>query len=98
MLAGVLELSRPNEAKTRKELIDPALKKAGWDVNNPEQVPIEIPERDGKCYYFIATLYLAHLRVTAADLALSVVVPRAATPVYFFQVFANLQASSHPGV
>jgi len=38
-------LSNPsrNEAKTRKELIDPALKKAGWDVNNPEQVRIEIP-------------------------------------------------------
>ena len=43
MLMGVTELSGPNEATTRKELIDPALKKAGWDVNNPEQVRIEIP-------------------------------------------------------
>ncbi len=40
---GVMELPGPNEAKTRKELIDPALKKAGWDVNNPEQVRTEIP-------------------------------------------------------
>ncbi len=43
MLPGALELFRPNEAKTRKELIDPALKKAGWDVNNPDLVRIEIP-------------------------------------------------------
>jgi hypothetical protein len=43
MLMGVTELSGLNEARTRKELIDPALKKAGWDVNNPEQVRIEIP-------------------------------------------------------
>jgi type I restriction enzyme, R subunit len=34
---------RPNEARTRKELIDPALKKAGWDVNNHDQVGLEIP-------------------------------------------------------
>lgn len=33
----------PNEAKTRKELIDPALSKAGWDVNNPSLVGLEIP-------------------------------------------------------
>jgi len=32
----------PSEAKTRKELIDPALKKAGWDVNDPAQVGTEI--------------------------------------------------------
>ena len=31
------------EAKTRKELIDPALEKAGWDLSNPDQVGIEIP-------------------------------------------------------
>ena len=31
------------EARTRKELIDPALKRAGWDVDNPTQVGIEIP-------------------------------------------------------
>jgi len=29
-------VSTPTEAKTRKELIDPALKKAGWDVGNVE--------------------------------------------------------------
>ncbi len=33
----------PNEARTRKELIDPALRKAGWDVTNPIQVGTEIP-------------------------------------------------------
>lgn len=32
-----------NEAQTRKDLIDPALQKAGWDVGNPAQVGIEIP-------------------------------------------------------
>ena len=31
------------EAKTQKELIDPALEKAGWDLGNPDQVGIEIP-------------------------------------------------------
>jgi hypothetical protein len=31
------------EAKTRRELIDPALKKACWDVGNPDQVGLEIP-------------------------------------------------------
>ena len=33
----------PTEVKTRKELIDPALKRAGWDVVNPDQVGLEIP-------------------------------------------------------
>lgn len=33
----------PSEASTRKELIDPALKKAEWDVHNSAQVGIEIP-------------------------------------------------------
>ena len=33
----------PDEAKTRKELIDPALEKAGWNVKNQNQVGIEIP-------------------------------------------------------
>lgn len=33
----------PNEAKTRKELIDPALKRAGWDVSDPARVGLEIP-------------------------------------------------------
>ncbi len=36
-------MPNPTEAKTRKELIDPALKKAGWDVDNPDLVGIEIP-------------------------------------------------------
>jgi len=36
-------LSGPNEAKTRKELIDPALQKAGWDIDNPDKVGLEIP-------------------------------------------------------
>lgn len=31
------------EELIRKELIDPALKRAGWDVENPDQVGIEIP-------------------------------------------------------
>jgi type I site-specific restriction endonuclease len=31
------------EALTRKELIDPKLMRAGWDVGNPERVGIEIP-------------------------------------------------------
>ena len=35
-------MATPTEARTRKELIDPALNKAGWDVNNPDQVGIEI--------------------------------------------------------
>lgn len=35
--------SGPNEAKTRKDLIDPALNRAGWDVDNPELVRLEIP-------------------------------------------------------
>ncbi len=33
----------PTEAHTRKDLIDPALKRAGWDVADPNQVGIEIP-------------------------------------------------------
>ena len=32
----------PNEAQTRKELIDPQLEKADWDVSNDSQVGIEI--------------------------------------------------------
>lgn len=36
-------MTGPTEATTRRELIDPALKKAGWDVGNPDQVGIEIP-------------------------------------------------------
>ncbi len=37
------KLFKPNEARTRKERIDPALQKAGWDVNNSDQVGLEIP-------------------------------------------------------
>jgi type I site-specific restriction endonuclease len=33
----------PNEARTRKEMIDPALVKAGWNLKDPAQVGIEIP-------------------------------------------------------
>ena len=33
----------PTEAKTRRELIDPALEKAGWKVDDSSQVGIEIP-------------------------------------------------------
>ncbi len=33
----------PNEATTRRELIDPALQRAGWDLNDPDQVRFEIP-------------------------------------------------------
>ena len=29
-------MSSQSEARTRRELIDPALEKAGWDVNNPD--------------------------------------------------------------
>ena len=36
-------MPQQNEARTRKELIDPALLKAGWDVNNHDQVGLEIP-------------------------------------------------------
>jgi hypothetical protein len=36
-------LSAPSEARTRKELIDPALARAGWDVNDPARVRVEIP-------------------------------------------------------
>jgi type I restriction enzyme R subunit len=39
-------LTNPTEAQTRRELIDPALKRAGWDLNNPDQVGFEIPVDD----------------------------------------------------
>ena len=35
-------MTDPNEAVTRKQMIDPALARAGWDVNNPDQVGIEV--------------------------------------------------------
>jgi len=34
-----------DESQTRRELIDPALLRAGWDVRDPAQVRIEIPVR-----------------------------------------------------
>lgn len=36
-------MSNPNEATTRRDLIDPALGKAGWDVNDATLVGIETP-------------------------------------------------------
>jgi type I restriction enzyme R subunit len=36
----------PNEAQTRRELIDPALAKAGWNVDDRDRVGIEIPVDD----------------------------------------------------
>jgi len=36
-------VTNPTEAKTRRELIDPALEKAGWNVHDSTQVGIEIP-------------------------------------------------------
>ncbi len=47
----------PNEAKTRKDLIDPALQRAGWNVNDPDQVGLEIPVdgTDPKAWAIIKT-------------------------------------------
>src|SRR5690242_12543091 len=65
--------SNPSEATTRKELIDPALRKAGWDVTNPNLVGIEIPV-DGfdpaAWHAFAAQLNSADsaTQLTAADL------------------------------
>jgi type I site-specific restriction endonuclease len=36
-------LRRINEAKTRKELIDPALESAGWHLRDKSRVGLEIP-------------------------------------------------------
>ena len=36
-------MPQPSEARTRKDLIDPALKRAGWDVADANQVGLEIP-------------------------------------------------------
>jgi type I restriction enzyme, R subunit len=36
-------LDNKSEAKTRTELIDPAIQKAGWNINDKSQVDIEIP-------------------------------------------------------
>jgi len=33
----------PSEARTRIDLIEPALQRAGWDVHDPDQVGVEIP-------------------------------------------------------
>ena len=37
------DMTGPTARTTRRKLIDPALDKAGWDVNDPSQVGIEIP-------------------------------------------------------
>jgi len=39
-------LTNPTEAQTRRDLIDPALKQAGWDLDNRDQVGFEIPVDD----------------------------------------------------
>ena len=36
----------PTEAQTRKTLIDPALTRAGWDLDDQDQVRFEIPVDD----------------------------------------------------
>ncbi|MDE3091648.1 MAG: DEAD/DEAH box helicase family protein, partial [Chloroflexota bacterium] len=41
--AGVSNLRTLNEAKTRENLIDPALTRAGWNLINRSQVGLEIP-------------------------------------------------------
>jgi hypothetical protein len=42
-LAGARKLPNLTEAQARKGVIDPALRNAGVDVNNPDQVGTEIP-------------------------------------------------------
>ena len=39
-------MSAPSEAQTRKGLIDPALERAGWHLNNPDLIREEIPVDD----------------------------------------------------
>jgi len=39
---GAPKVSNPGEAPTRRELIDPALKKAAWDIDNPQEPGLEI--------------------------------------------------------
>jgi hypothetical protein len=36
-------MSIPTEAQTRKDLIDPTLEKAGWNVHDPARVGTGIP-------------------------------------------------------
>ena len=36
-------MSTPTESQTRKDLIDPALEKAGWNLGDFDQVRVEIP-------------------------------------------------------
>jgi hypothetical protein len=43
---GGYALPGPTEAHTRRDLIDPALEIAGWDLDNPDQVGLEIPLGD----------------------------------------------------
>ena len=57
----------PDEAKTRKELIDPALHKAGWDVNNRDLVGLEIPVDGSDPQAWAARkTELAHVRESGA--------------------------------
>jgi type I restriction enzyme, R subunit len=53
------------EARTRKELIDPELRRAGWDLDDPSQVGLEIPV-DGfdPAAWHALSARLAHLRAT----------------------------------
>ena len=67
------------EAKTRKELIDPALKKAGWDLSNPDQVGIEIPV-DG---FDPATWHSLELQLREARVAYDVDLPAGVTDYSF---------------
>ena len=39
-------MTNPTEAQTRRNLIDPALEQAGWDLDNRDQVGFEIPVDD----------------------------------------------------
>ncbi len=41
-----MESTTPTEAQTRKQLIDPALERAGWHLNNPDLIREEIPVDD----------------------------------------------------
>jgi len=65
--------SHPSEAKTRKELIDPALVQAGWNLHDPQQVRFEIPVDDvDPAAWQVLRKKLAETRatwqITAADL------------------------------
>jgi predicted type IV restriction endonuclease len=50
-------LPGPTETTTRKELIDPALQKAGWDVHTPNRVRLETPVDGFDLLIFLLSLY-----------------------------------------